>query len=626
MSWKKFSLILVVSFITLPLGAFISGYLVSKHWPVETPSENTRQFIMKTMVDALSGKPIAKPIPSNVDLSLNFPGPLFVSVISKGKILFRCRESASPLKTGVEICADKIKKLDLPHDSRIRIDIPLSHVVIPRIPIISKLFILPGIEAVMGKSSSGETAYILPDEMFFSNFLASGGKPLKFVKELKMGVNIDAVEQELANRLNKPIETIYRVMVLSLVNSVETPPKAREVLRGNIKDAIKVNGDSVYKAALRGGDYMLRSLVEKSSKKYSCRGMGCRRGFFKTDKGQFLYMYHLTDGKLDYQSRGYYNLPRHAGTTYALANLFRITKLKRFGDGAKKAIAYLAKLAAGKCKGPGFRCIANGSNASLGSTALALVAITEYRISTGDPTYDKLGTQLANFLLYMQRKDGSFRHMYFVNKKKPDEEAKLLYYSGEASLALAKSFRAWKDKRYIKAAEKGLDWLVGPQVTPLPFRFAFGEEHWTCQAARAVWPQVKKPEYLKFCVNFAKYIKRQQWDPQESAFDDFIGGYGFTPLLPPHANGSGSRTESNVSVFELAKFHKKPTGYLKNQMKLALAHILRHQRRPENCWLCANPAHSEGAVASSPIELDIRIDTVQHTTTGLIRAWAALYK
>ncbi len=626
MSKRTFTLLLLGSYLLVPLTGFVTGWLTSRHWPTEAPSEKTQQQMMGLFLDALAKKPLPKSLPDTGGYERNYPGPLFVTLLHKGKILLRCSKPASPLKEAVLFCAGEIAKQKLPPTCRVRVDLPLSRAPIHNVPVLRRIFVLPGIEAIAGRTESGKLTYLLPDELFLAHVLASGGKPLKFVKELKMGVNLDAVAQRLANTSKEPIGELYRVKLLSLVNSLEEPGRARRVLRGNIEEAPKVTGKHVLEAAIRGGDYMLRSIVTDKTRKYHCKGVRChKRNYFRTDKGQFLYMYHIMDDLLDYQSRWWYNLPRHAGTTYALANLYRITKLPRFKEGAKNAIAYLAYLASGKCKGPGFRCVANGNRASLGSSALALLAIAEYRLATKDKTYDDLGRDLANFCLYMQRPDGSFRHMYNVKKGVPIEDLQLLYYAGEASLALAKAYRAWGKRAWLDAAAKGIDDLVGPQMTQLPFRFAFGEEHWTCQAARAVWPEYKKPRYLEFCLDFADYIGRQQWRPGQSAFDDFIGGYGFTPILPPHANGSGSRTEANVSTYELSRFHSRPSKAVERQIMYALSHILRHQRRPENCWLCANPEHASGAIGTSPIQLETRIDTVQHTTTGLIRAYNAFW-
>src|SRR5258705_5505839 len=199
-------------------------------------------------------------------------------------------------------------------------------------------------------------------------------------------------------------------------------------------------------------------------------------------------------------------MPGHAGTTYFLAELYRITKQEWLREPIERAFAHLAELMAnGKCSGKlpdgtAIDCVMDRSErvAALGSTALAVVALAEYQRATGDARYLAMATKLACWILWMQRPDGSFRHRYDPLTKKPDEEAQDLYYSGEASLAMARMYVITKDPKYATAAEQGLDWLVS-WYDFFMGGFLYGEEHWTCIAAEAIWPTVEKPSYRDFC-------------------------------------------------------------------------------------------------------------------------------
>src|SRR5690606_7460370 len=98
--------------------------------------------------------------------------------------------------------------------------------------------------------------------------------------------------------------------------------------------------------------------------------------------------------------------------------------------------------------------------------------------------FDDLTRTLAEWILYMQRPDGSFRHRYDVAAAQPDESAHLLYYSGEAALALARMHAVFGDARYRDAAERALDDLIG-WYDFFAGGFFYGEDHWTCIAAEA---------------------------------------------------------------------------------------------------------------------------------------------
>ena len=93
-------------------------------------------------------------------------------------------------------------------------------------------------------------------------------------------------------------------------------------------------------------------------------------------------------------------------------------------------------------------CVSRGPMTDLGSSALTLVGIMEYQRQTGYRQYQDLGRQLANFLLYMQKKDGEFCHRYDVEEGHKLCKQKLLYYSGEAALGLALAYDQLRDERY----------------------------------------------------------------------------------------------------------------------------------------------------------------------------------
>jgi hypothetical protein len=267
-----------------------------------------------------------------------------------------------------------------------------------------------------------------------------------------------------------------------------------------------------------------------------------------------------------------------------------------------------------------FDCVLdrNEGVAQLGSTALTVVALAEYQRATGDTRYLPLAQKLGAFLLYMQRPDGSFRHLYNPRTKQPDEKAQLLYYSGEATLALARMLEITGDDRYRQAAERGLDWLVDWYDFFLG-GFFYGEEHWTCIAAEAIWPAVKNDKYREFCDGYGDFLRAQQPALGEAPDeDDFAGAYMFTPFVPPYNTPAGSRTEAMISAYLLGVHHGDPDPRIRDQIKAALQYALGQQIRPDSDFAAAGSA--DGGMPGSPIERSVRIDYVQHVCSAMIRA------
>jgi hypothetical protein len=342
--------------------------------------------------------------------------------------------------------------------------------------------------------------------------------------------------------------------------------------------------------------------------------------------GRYIYEHDLATGVQTDPRTGSYSMPRHAGVTYFLSELYRVTKEDWLREPIERAFKHLAELLeAGGCAttlpdGTAIDCVLDRgeTTAQLGSTALAVVALVEYQRATGDTRYVPLATKLAAFLLYMQRPDGSFRHLYDPHTKKPDDEAQLLYYSGEASLALARMYVVTKDDKYVHAAERGLDWLVHWYDFFLG-GFMYGEEHWTCISAEAIWPAVQTDDYRDFCDGYGAFLRGQQPDPGDYPDeDDLAGGYSISAFLLPYNTPSGSRTEAMISSYLLGKHHGAGDPRIRDQIRVALGYLLGQQIRPDSDFSTIGP--TDGGMPSNPIERSVRIDYVQHTCSAMLRA------
>ncbi len=383
-------------------------------------------------------------------------------------------------------------------------------------------------------------------------------------------------------------EPSFRFRTDAFVEQRGGPPLP--LVRGNTP-APPLSASALRDGALAGGRYLVAHL---------------------TASGRFIYEHDLATGAQTDPLRGAYSMPRHAGTTYFLAELYRITKQDWLREPIERAIGHLVELvAAGHCGNGEFDCVLDRNErvAQLGSTALAVVALVEYQRATGDARYLPLATRLAAFLLWMQRADGSFRHVYDPRARAADERSQQMYYSGEAALALARMHALTGDARYAAAAERALDWLVG-WYDFFVGGFLYGEEHWTCIAAEAIWPAVQKPAYREFCDGYAEWSRRNQ--------EATTGAYDTTPFVVPYNTPAGSRTEAMLSAYLLDLHHGAPDPRIADQIRLTLAYLLGQQIRPDNDFAAIGPA--DGGVPASAIDRTVRIDYVQHVCSAMIRA------
>jgi hypothetical protein len=500
-------------------------------------------------------------------------------------------------------------------EARLQVDVitgtaPLGGIEAFAVPGIAEMLAInPGVEGIGTDASTGRIV-LLPHELVAAKVLAAK-RPSNALPDFAMGIDLARIGSLLAQRAGMPTAVAPDALFRFRTDTFVELPRAMRpgppvpLYRGNA-EAPPLSAATLRAAALAGGRYLVAHMAPN---------------------GRYVYEHDLGTGQqTDPMRSNNYSMPRHAGTTYFLAELYRITKEPWLREPIERAFHHLAELlAAGHCgyrlpDGTEIDCVLdrNEQVAQLGSTALAVVALAEYQRATADTTYLPLATKLASFLLYMQRPDGSFRHLYDPRTHTPDDKAELLYYSGEATLALARMYVITSDERYARAADRGLAWLVH-WYDFFMGGFFYGEEHWTCIAAEAAWPFAKDPDYMDFCHGYGAFLREQQALPGENADqDDFAGAYNVTSFVPPYNTPAGSRTEAMISAYLLGKHHGSPDPEVRGQIRAAMQYALGQQIRPETDFNVVGPG--VGGMPGSPIDRNVRIDFVQHVCSAMIRA------
>ena len=577
-----------------------------------------RTAVIASLRAALADAPA---IPCTIDRPVE--DTLAVTVWSKGRQVARIdgRGNTVALATddaALQLRADHaVRALPPPErdEARIQIDVitgsaPLGGIEAYAVPGIAEMLAInPGVEGI-GTDIAGTRVVLLPNELVAAKTLAAK-RPSNQLPDFAMGIDLDKIGSVLAARagLKATVEpsALFRFRTDTFVERplAQRPAAPIQLYRGNTVPP-PLSAKTLREAALAGGRYLVAHL---------------------SPNGRYIYEHDLSTGQqTDPVHSTSYSMPRHAGTTYFLAELYRITKEPWLREPIERAFHHLAELLAqGHCastlpSGTQIDCVLdrNEQIAQLGSTALAVVALAEYQRATGDATYLPLAKKFTAFLLFMQRPDGSFRHLYDPKTQLPDDKAELLYYSGEAALALARMYVVTKDESYAHAAQNAIDWLVH-WYDFFMGGFFYGEEHWTCIASEAIWPAAKNPDYMRFCHGYGTFLRAQQ--PLAGEYpdqDDFAGAYNVTSFVPPYNTPAGSRSEAMISAYLLGKHHGTPDLEVRDQIRAALQYALGQQIRPETDFNVVGPG--DGGMPGSPIDRNVRIDFVQHVCSAMIRA------
>lgn len=608
---RKALLTLAIAFV--PAGVYLAVYLsFSMPTPTVLADTETQNTILQHLRRGLEGRQGLGKAPGR---GIHLPGPVWIQVIERGQTLFSRRTNARDLSAAVKELERALQRdaslqklpLSRRRKARIQVDLLLAErEIFAGIPFFFAKSVVPGLDGI-GLQVGERRAYILPGDLFRRQLLADY-QPFYFMHEFRTGLNLKAVINSFADELDLSMEAwrsqpkrYFRFRTQTFVEG--DGGRTQTFSRSRVPVDPPVTRGEVRSAVLRAADYVLRQIEPD---------------------GRFKYIYYPLDDQ--HSPPGDYSLPRHAGTTWFLSLAYRATGERRYETGARKAIHYLGANAVPKaCKGGERACVGSDNSADLGSAALTVVAIAEYQAATGDRQYLPLARRLGRFIVWMQKPNGDFCHQYRPKDNSKNCEDILLYYSGEASLALAKLQVLTGDQAYVAPLQRAMDFLTVEKYDNFMGQFFISEDHWTCIAAEAA-SEVKARDfvvregYTRFCYAFAAVNRRAQVQPGEGMMADLAGAFTITPFFMPHNTPVGSRTESNVATYLLSQRQGEPQPEILETVLLSIRYLVDQQIRPQGSHIYPNPRAAEGGMLQTPTRASIRIDYVQHAAAAMARA------
>jgi hypothetical protein len=452
------------------------------------------------------------------------------------------------------------------------------------------LSLVPGRDG-LAATWRGRTEAVTPDDLLSKQAYDHGVE----IRSLSVsaGVDVPLVLALLSDRLGASVRDLLdgaRFRRIRVERSIPGAPAPSFPTAATMTDA------DVRAAAIAAGRYLARGV---------------------DDAGRFRY---LVDAPTNRTLSGY-DWPRHAGATYFLAQAADLSADPAIGAAALRAAGWLRDRALVECGD--HRCVGTERVVDLGSAALAVLAFVEVARTHLDPAYGEWAGQLAAFLRAEQRSDGEFMHLYDREENR-SIDVQLLYYSGEAALALSRAHALLGDPRDLDAATRAVARLTGPGWSFFGSRYYFGEEHWTCQAMADLWDRAPNPEALDFCLRWQAFNRRLQYGPGDGPFDA-DGAFGAGPLFTPRLTPVGSRSEAGVATLAVARragVGAAGCAALEGQLRRSLALLLRHRMGSSAdapTYLLSDPGAVDGAMPGSAVDWHLRIDYAQHTGSALVR-------
>ena len=339
---------------------------------------------------------------------------------------------------------------------------------------------------------------------------------------------------------------------------------------------------------------------------------------------------------------------RHAGSVYAMSQIYEQTKDPALLAGIQKAIGFIINHLVPFMGREDALCIAANRSVKLGGGGLALVALSTYTRVTGDKTHLPVMRKIATYLASEQSQDGNF----LSKRKYPSfEETSFVsgYYPGETILGLTMFYELDPDPRWIDTADKGLDYLVNNRDKGISIS-NLTHDHWLVIGMERFSKIRHNPVYIEHAFNIVKsMLRRQRKMPgvvaksaeSEGVVDsgmeiaqktyqnwvsnfrpDWVGSY----YTPPRSTPTSTRSEGLAAGYRLADREKR-TDLRDDILRALLRSVsfeMQMQYIPETVLLLPRPGEAIGGVRADLRFHEVRNDYVQHYSSSIIGALGIL--
>jgi hypothetical protein len=306
--------------------------------------------------------------------------------------------------------------------------------------------------------------------------------------------------------------------------------------------------------------------------------------------GKFDYLY---DSKRDVVPSKEYNVVRHAAAGYALYRLYEETGDEQYRKAGSRALDYLTRYY--RWHGDAMYVREEDGTTRLGANGVALLALS-YRLQYGAKKKDEYhARKLVELLLEMQGEDGIFNTYYRLKGDEP-QGSTVLFFPGEAMLALMAYYDYAQDERVLAAVERGADALILSQqkMKPLPL------DAWFMQALEKLHQVKPKEAYVEHAAALAKQMQKDRNHYRNSVT-------------------TVARTEGEVAAWRMAQ-GRWAAAAMEEHIVASVVFANKFQYGQFPLQRAKNPEKAAGGLLYRRRDPVIRIDYPQHYICALLGA------
>lgn len=326
------------------------------------------------------------------------------------------------------------------------------------------------------------------------------------------------------------------------------------------------------------------------------------------------------------QTKKRYNVLRHAGAMYALAQAYQ----RQPNDDVRTVLIAASQFLKSRCMAPlpgrddmlGIWSLQQVTYANepsqikLGGAGLGLVAlISVEKIIPGTTSLTDL-RKLGQFLLYMQKPDGSFYSKFIPSEGGKSDLWTSLYYPGEAALGLLMLNELNPSRRWLVAATKALAYLI-------KHRDITTTDQWSLITGAKLLSLKSYPTEIlsrKLIIQHTVRVCESILQEQILYADDhkYIGGYCINGRTTPTA----TRVEGLFAAFSIIGYKDAVLrNTIKSSIQAAMNFLLREQITKGK--YSGGIPRAVGRLSSNKVFnrriREIRIDYVQHALSAMVQ-------
>lgn len=215
------------------------------------------------------------------------------------------------------------------------------------------------------------------------------------------------------------------------------------------------------------------------------------------ENGKFIYGYFSA---YDRDIRNY-NTVRHCTSVYALLETFEVQNKPEYWPKIHAAIHYaLTNFYKEKDSETAF--MIDGKEGEfeikLGANAAAILMLTKYQEITQKTDYQKYAEKLANGILKLIDSNGSTTHVLNYPDYDLKEKFRIIYYDGEAALALLRLYQINQDSRLLETVKLMFECFIEK-------RYEKYHDHWLSYCTNELTKICHEDKYFIFGLN--NYLK-----------------------------------------------------------------------------------------------------------------------